>query len=180
MRKMSKFWLFLTALSPALLIANVRLLNYWNTAAWIGIAVSVLLFGSTFIIFRMRKNVSPTKLIVRSVSDDSGQVPTYLITFIFPFLFVSDSPDLPTIGAYSLFLLLMLLLLYRTDLSLVNPALLILGFHVYSVDEGHAGKVIVLSRELPVPGEIYKSRIIFNNLFLLDEDSHKELNSTHV
>lgn len=148
---MGRFWLLLTSLSPALMIASIRTFPSCQWGAAAGFFVGVLMVPATLLLLRKRGEISSDPMIPLGVHDESDQIPAYLITFVFPFLFITESPSQATLVAYSLFAVFLLILLYRADLAVVNPALLMFGFHVYAV-EAKTGSIYLISRRRPVVG----------------------------
>lgn len=166
---MGRFWLYITSLSPAILIFSIRLIPHFLWYAVVGILVSLLLFPAAYWLLSNRRNISAEPVTPLSVYDESGQIPTYLITFIFPFLFVSDTPSPYTIIAYVVFAVFMLALLFRSDVAVVNPALLIAGYHVYTVETA-SGSIYVISRKCPVVNTTFNAHPVSGNLYLQSKD----------
>ncbi|WP_460870312.1 hypothetical protein, partial [Nocardioides pakistanensis] len=83
-----------------------------------------------------------------SVADESAQIPGYLLTFVFPFVFL-DASDWRDGVAWALFAVLAAALVVTTDLVLVSPVLLLAGYRIYRVEttSGYAG--IMLSSFRP-------------------------------
>ena len=98
-------------------------------------------------ILKQRSKLEPETLTPTKVKDETSQIPTYLITFIFPLLFINTTPNSANISAYLCFAALVLLLTFRTNIALVNPALIILGYHIYAIDTSNKRDQLVISRE---------------------------------
>lgn len=162
---MERFWLFISSLSPAILIVSIRLIEKFSVYAWIGIIVGILSFLLAYSVLSGRKKVGPDPITPLGVQDETDQIPTYLITFVFPFLFLSDTPSFCTLVAYGVFLIFMMALLFRTDVALVNPALLLIGYHVYTV-ETVSGSIRVISRRRPVIKTSFKAHSLSGSLYL--------------
>lgn len=148
---MTRIWLFLSSLAPACLIVGVRLLGGdWRWGA-ILILVGVLLFPVAYLVVKTRRSVTPKPITTSEIRDESQQVPTYLLTFIFPFLFI-DVADSWNAAAYAVLILFLALLLFHSDLSLVNPALLAMGYHIYTVQAEGGETLLLISRTRPSAG----------------------------
>lgn len=168
----SRLTLFVSSLSPAFAIASIGL---WDAQGSIKYWFAVLAFATftfTPLVILVRKWKAGRQILsASSVRDDSDQIPTYFITFVFPFLFLSPDMSPSTSRAYIAFAILMALMLFRTPLSTVNPALLIVGLNVYSVELETGSSVYVLSRRksLLTPGKIYAKRIV-SDLYITVND----------
>lgn len=150
----SRILLFLSSLTPVLAIASIRL---WDSQGCLKYGLLVLtiatLIPMTAVILYRRRKAGREILKINSVKDESNEIPTYVITFIFPFLFLSPDMSRTLICAYIAFALLMILMLFQTSLSTINPLLLIFGIHVFEVELETGSSVYVLSRHLTVPSD---------------------------
>lgn len=164
---MSRVWLFLTSLAPALLIASVRFIPNYPILGSTATILSLLLCLSAYLFITARKKLEKNLIHIQAVKDESFQIPTYLITFIFPFLFIDTSPDWATTVAYGLFLCLIGLLIFRTNLSLVNPVLLIAGYKIYESETESQTTSLVISKFRPIPGVTYSSYSLYTGIDLL-------------
>lgn len=169
--RLSRIFLFLSSLSPALAIASIRL---WDVQGpikcWLlALAFTTFLLMPLVILVRRRK-AGPQILKIKSVKDESNEIPTYFITFIFPFLFLSPDMSQTLTWAYIAFAALMLAMLFHTPLSTVNPALLIFGRHVFAVELEAGSIVYVVSQHFPVPTptQIYAKRIL-SDLYIISK-----------
>lgn len=165
---MERFWLFITSLSPAILLVSIRLVPWFPGYAWIGIAAGIISFLGAYLVLVGRKKVGFHPITPQHVQDETDQIPTYLITFVFPFVFVSDTPSFYTLVAYGVFALFIMTLLFRTDVAVVNPALLLAGYHVYTV-ETVSGSVKVISRRRPIIKTTFNAHPISGSLYLSAE-----------
>ena len=130
----TRLLLFVSSLAPALIIAGLRLWDAQHHLSWALCTAGAVAFLLTPLVLVLRRNAGRHELTVADIKDESGQVPTYLLTFVFPFLFLSDQMSRPLIVAYVTFVVFMVLLLYRTPLALINPAMLVAGYRVFSVN----------------------------------------------
>lgn len=152
---MTRFFLSMSSLAPLIGIVAIRMTEV--AASWavaLGI-VAVLSATSLPVVMIARRQAGERPLTVASIRDDSGQIPAYLLTYIFPFAFATvDGPA--AAWAYVVFALLLLVLLMRTDLGLVNPVLLAAGFHSFAVETAAGTSLTLIARRGPLVG----SRIV--------------------
>jgi ABC-type uncharacterized transport system permease subunit len=143
--------LLFSSLSPLMAILAIRLSGDYMALA---IVLTVMACGSAAllpVVLKARGATSPQPYTIAGVKDESGQVPAYVLAYIFPFLFVTidNGRDL---AAYVVFAALLVVLLLRTDLALVNPLLLAAGYHLYAVETNVGRTVVLVSRERPMAG----------------------------
>ncbi|WP_460793176.1 hypothetical protein [Nocardioides pacificus] len=121
----------------------------WASAlAVLGCLAVWSLFG--LIAARSATNEQPFK--IRSIRDESAQVPAYLLTYLFPFLFLTVSGWRDWV-AYAIFAALLVVVIYRTDLVLVNPILLAAGYHVYIIESTSNFEGLLMATKRPLVGQ---------------------------
>lgn len=167
---MGRVYFFASALSPAIIIASIRAFALIGSWAWVGISVGILSFAMTGVLLASRGRVSARVVEAVSVRDRTLQIPSYLITFVYPFLFLSESASSYTLLAYLVFGLLLGLLLIRTDIGLVNPTLLLFGYSLFEV-ETEFDILIVISKRRLMKNEPLKVHLISRNLYILAKRS---------
>ncbi len=129
-----------------------------------------LLFGLVLpVVIVARRKVEPQPIPVLSWRDESSQVPTYLISFIFPVAF-APSGGFEILIAYAFFGFLLFTLLARTDLCLVNPVLLAFGYRLFAGTDAVGRIVILVAKSAPVPGVAIKGHPIFTGAYLFDQE----------
>jgi hypothetical protein len=149
---MLKLRLVASSFAPMAIIVAVRLsLTYPLVALLIG-ALGVLAVLSLLELVLARSMTNQQPFTLTSIRDESAQIPAFLLTYVFPFVFVAIG-DWRDALAYGLFALLLLILIVRTDLVLVNPLLLAFGFHLYIVESSSGYHGILLSSKAPKVGE---------------------------
>lgn len=164
---MARVLLFLSSLAPVFLIVGIRLLGS-IAAVGIGIVVlGVVLFCVALLVFVKRGKVTSRPIVVTGIRDESYQIPIYLLTFVFPFLFIELKNSWDA-AAYIVLILLVLLLLFRTDLSLVNPVLLVLGYHIYAVEAAGGEDLLLIAKNRPRVGGHILGTLLSGNTYLLD------------
>jgi hypothetical protein len=147
----TQFGLLASSLVPALLVLAIRLYPSYNAGSVALAAAGLLLITVLARAMRARDATNAQPIMVTTVEDESNQVPGYVITYIFPFLFLSTG-TIADLAACLVFALFALVLIYRTDLALVNPLLLILGYHLFRLGTT-TDKVILISKLRPLPGQ---------------------------
>lgn len=120
-------------------------------------AVSLIIFA--ILMKNLPSHSSLDVVEVRSVPND-------LINYVFPYIVSFMGLDLGTDGkffGFLLFILLMFVITYRSGQILMNPFLLVAGWHLYEmniVTEGHARCVKALSKDLIKPGDHLESCLV--------------------
>lgn len=136
------------AWSPAALLFAVRISGnhfFWS----IGLMIAGLFaFIGVLLLVSARGATNPQPYKISAVKDESAQVPGYLLTFVFPFVFV-DASSWRDALAWFLFAALAAALVASTDLVLVNPVLLLAGYKIYAVESTSGYNGIMLSAVRP-------------------------------
>ena len=165
--------LFVTGLAPMVAIFAVRLWVTCMPAAIVLGVLALLLAALLMIALSLRRVTAPQPFRLLSVRDDSQQVPTYLLTYIFPFLFVAVD-GWQDLTAYAIFSLLLVVLILRTDLALVNPLLLAAGYHLYVATTTNDQEVVVVSRTRLLPGNAILAHRLADATYRLDRIQTEE------
>lgn len=163
---MTKLVLFLSSLAPLGAVVSIRLAGSHLYIAIIVAAASGLMLAALPYVLRKRDSTNTQTLRGVSVQDESQAIPSYLITYIFPFIF----PAIDTIYdilAYALFIIILVILALRTNLSLVNPALLVCGYHLYIVTLQGGRTITVVSKEKIPSGGTFRAANLFDNAYKL-------------
>lgn len=176
----TRLLLFVSSLAPALIIAGLRLWDAQRHLSWALCGAGAFAFLLTPAVLLLRRKAGRRQLAVSDVKDESGQVPTYLLTFVFPFLFLSATMSKPLIVAYVAFAAFMGLLLYRTPLALINPAMLIAGYRVFSLDVAGEGGAYVLAKEPPLATQPCYAKRIVGGLYISRQKYQEALPSAAV
>jgi hypothetical protein len=137
-------------------IVAIRLAKDHQLVAWLISAFSVIAIISLATLIAARETTNEQPYTLTSVKDESAQVPSYLLTYVFPFIFVDLGSNYDLL-AYALFVALLALMLLRTDLILVNPVLLVAGYHLFQIESSTGYKGLLLSRERPQAGQEIKA-----------------------
>lgn len=142
---MTRTSIFLSSFAPLLGIFALRASHQHR---WLTITLVVLMLVSTALLvvaIRVRENTTTQVIEIGDPTDESPQVPTYLLTYVFPFIFASTD-RWQDAAAYAVFAALLVLLLWQSDAALINPLLLAVGFRLYVFSRG-GDRVIIVSRE---------------------------------
>lgn len=169
----TRLLLFVSSLAPALVIAGLRLLDAQRCLSVSLLVAGGVAFGLTPLVLALRRKAGRQELNVANVKDESAQVPTYLLTFVFPFLFLSGQMGTSMVVAYVVFALFMALLLYRTPLALINPAMLVVGLRVFSVEVAGQGAAYIISRDAPLPSAPACVKRVAEGLYLAVESESR-------
>lgn len=164
---MTRILLFLSSLAPGIVVVSIR---YLGENLWVGItgiALGLILLGIGMWAVRSRDKTRPIPTEVVTLKDETYQIPTYLVTFILPFLFI-EVESVPTLAAYAVFILLVVAILYKSDVSIVSPALLLRGYRLYDVVDKEKRNITVVSRTPPKLSGYEKLRHLSGTVYLLE------------
>jgi hypothetical protein len=144
--------LLASAFSPMLVIFAIRATEQsWLLAAvLLLLAVIAALGGLLLISERSLTNAQPFTIV--GLRDESSQVPAYLLTDLFPFVTVGAT-TWQDWAVYLFFAAFLVLVLVRTDLVLVNPVLLALGYHLYVIESTTRQGIVMVSTRRPAVGQ---------------------------
>lgn len=165
---MTRTLLFMSSLSPGVLVASVRALGQNQSLGVIGIIVGVILMPLGFITIKIRDKAKPIPTELRSMKDQTYQVPTYLVTFVLPFLFI-DAKNIATLVAYAIFILFVALILSKSDISLLNPGLLLLNYRLFDATDKCGRNLTVISRVAPRMSGYESLRHLSGRVYLLEQ-----------
>lgn len=152
---MTKLVILASSLVPVLAVLAVRL---WDRRllALVLVGAAMALTILLFVALSARHHTAAQPYTIADVADESDQIPAYLLTYISPFLFLEVENTRDVIASI-LFGLLVLVLLLRTNLALVNPLLLAVGFHLYRVHTDAGKDMLVVAREKLLRGETFQA-----------------------
>jgi hypothetical protein len=148
----TKFALLSSSLVPIFVVLAIRLSGKQCHTAAALVVISIALTALLIVVLQARRRTTAQPFAVDTIRDESQQIPAYLLTYIFPFLFLSVG-GWRDVAAFLVFALLVLILLFRTDLALVNPLLLATGFHLYSLTTTSGKCLILVAKDKPSPGQ---------------------------
>lgn len=147
---MVRVTMFLGSLTPAFILLGVR--NYADeNLGFMGIFIllSALSIFCSVTTLKIAEGKTPMVKKITEFKDEGVQIPTFLITFIFPFMIMDFNPSSSTFYQQIIFVLILLLILIRIKFSYINPIFLILGYHVYDAKTSSNEGVLVVSKTIP-------------------------------
>lgn len=137
--------IFVSSFAPLLAIFALRASGNHSALAAVLAAAAA---GSALLLIlalRARSGLTLQSVVVSDTSDESPQIPTYLLTYVFPFVFVT-ADRWQDGAAYAVFAALVGLLLWQSDAAYINPLLLVAGFRLYVFSRG-PDRVLIVSRK---------------------------------
>ena len=167
---LTRLWFFLAALAPGILVLLIQLVPTFGWIAWSGIVATSLLVILPQMFYGLRRKVNPEPLMPIAVDDVTEQIPIYLITYVFPFVFFDTKSSGYTLVSYAIFGIILFALLFRTELSLVAPTLLVLGYRVYLVKIKSRDQIYLISRNEPIVCSQLCAHHISSNLYLSSKE----------
>lgn len=163
---MTRFALLSSGLVPALLVLAIRVFHSSRIAAAILFVASLFLTVMLARAMRARDSINAQPFIINTVEDESAQIPAYLVTYIVPFLFLSISGRADLVAGL-VFAFFVLVLVYRTDLALVNPLLLVVGLHLLRLRTVSGVNLILVAKDRPLPGQTIRAVKLSERLYKL-------------
>lgn len=163
---MSKAVLFVSGLFPAILIVGIK---FWDVNPCISIgviAIAALLSQSWRLVQWMSRNSTVSGIDVAEYENDSTQIPTYIITFIFPFIFLNfENQPMSEKMSYLVFGAIIFVLMLRSPYAYINPSLLLSGYSTYKVKDCNGNFYIVIAKPKQISKSIIHARIISDNIY---------------
>ncbi len=134
-RMSTRALLFLSSYSPLFLILSMR---GWHDNRHLALGLALLAFVSLLgliVFLRLARSLQPSLLIVMSVKSRDGDVMSYIVTYLLPFLAIkmNDKMDVASLG---LLLLVIGILYVNSNLIHTNPILSIMGYHLFEIEDG--------------------------------------------
>lgn len=149
---MLRFRLIASSFSPMMLIVAIRMTTGGYIVSAFLLALAIISLISLALLLRARSSTNSQPHHMVEVENENNQVPAYLLTYVFPFvgLAVNGWQD---VVAFTMFFIVLLVILLRTSLVLVNPILLACGYHLYNVRSSSGFEGLVLSKKSFKPGQ---------------------------
>ena len=124
--------LFLSGYMPLFVIFTIQYYPKYQHWALIPAGIGlVALIGLLVFIHRVKMS-EPRSIKVQSVQRKDAEVIAYIFAYVFPFLGLNVDDPMSMIGLGVFFFVLMVLNI-SSNMVHINPALSLLGFHVYEV-----------------------------------------------
>jgi len=137
LRFLSSLLIFLSAYSPLSIIFLIQDFDLEKkelmhaTIVWSIIGVSIISCILTWTAIRFLRMSSPP-IIVKSVSNRSGELINYSIPYMISF-FVMDLGNLKLLLSFGFFMFIMYVLTMKTHNIFINPMLAVMGYNIYDV-----------------------------------------------
>ena len=124
--------LFLSGYLPLFLIFTIQYYPRYGAWAFIPLAIGLLAAIGLASFIGWVKGTEPTPLEIKSVQRKDAEVIAYIFAYVFPFLGFNIEDSASTIGMAVFFVVLMILNV-SSNMIHINPALNLLGYHVYEI-----------------------------------------------
>jgi hypothetical protein len=126
--------LFLSSYAPLFLILAMR---GWHDNRYFAVSlgiIAVLSVSGLIVFLKFAHKLQPGPLIVTSVKSRDGDVMSYIVTYLLPFLAIklSDKMDVASLG---LLLLVVGILYVNSNLIHTNPILSMMGYHLFEIED---------------------------------------------
>jgi len=147
----SRLLLTLSAYSPLAILTGIRVTDPLLSWALIGggIFAGLCLYLNLWLAAKANP-ADPLRMV--DVTDRSGDLPSYLMTYLLPFVIVVN-PSPRDLAALCLFGLLLLYVSFQSSTIAVNPWIYVIGLRLYNgrIDRGAEGtdEVLLLSHRKP-------------------------------
>jgi hypothetical protein len=128
-----------------------------------GLSIVVL-----FAFLRAARKLAPSKVVVCSVKSRDGDVMSYIVTYLLPFLVVKLN-DLTDVGSLSIVLVVIGLLYVNSNMIYTNPVLNLVGYHTFEIDDGDGKTTALICRRTYVRIESEINVISIGDYVLLEK-----------
>jgi len=147
--------LFLSSYAPLFVIIAVR---SWSTNRHLAVGLGILAVLSVVVLFAFLHTVrtlSVTKMKVASVRSRDGDVMSYIVTYLLPFLAVKPD-DLTDVMSQGIFFLVIGILYVNSHMIYANPILNIVGYHIFEIEdvEGKVSSLICNRSYIRIGSEV--------------------------
>jgi hypothetical protein len=137
--------LFLSSYSPLFLIFALHLwrLHRLTSEALMGLAILSLIGLAAFLSYAQQFQATTT--VVKSVKSRDGDVMSYIVTYLLPFLAVKLDDYLDGFS-FGLLLLVVAVLYVNSNLIYVNPILNLRGYHIFEVEDSNKKTSVLICK----------------------------------
>lgn len=144
-----KAFLFLSSYLPLWLVLAVVNCKQLGVGVVVPIVLAVL--GAIGIVWLVRevRTTAPTPLTVGRVERNDLESVTYVLTYLFPFV-GNLLGDQSTAIDLAILFVFVLAVYVRADLFYINPVLVLLGWHVYRVEDSEENELVLLAGPKPL------------------------------
>jgi hypothetical protein len=137
-RKMPNFLtrliLFLSSYAPLFLIVAMRGWRDTRPVAYALIGVAVVSVIVLFVFLSSARKLAPGKVSVASVVSRDGDVMSYIVTYLLPFLAVKLN-DPMDVGSLVVVFIVIAILYVNSNMIQTNPVLNLVGYHVFEIED---------------------------------------------
>ncbi len=138
-------------------------INIYHYCLIVFLAVLLILIVLTIISFLLTKNFKcygeELPETIEKVAGNNEIGLEFFMTYIVS-LIMSDLTNIGKIIAFIVVLIIMIILIYKTDLYFINPILIVLGYNFYNIETQIGGKYKCMSRNIIKVGD----KIIFKKV----------------
>lgn len=155
--------LLLSSYSPLPLLIGIR--DYNSGQMWVLFALAALFaLALPALWLAKRRTTERAQRVITEVSSDGDEVAGYLMSYILPFVSLSQPTgrDLIAFAVFGLFLLAAYLQAGRVP---VNPWLLLVRARTWRIGTG-TDNFMLLARTEPVPGDVFKAVRVTQGLYV--------------
>jgi len=128
----SRAILFLSGYLPLFLIFTVQYYQHYKWWALIPLSLAAVAAVGLFMFLKWVQAGEPRPLKIENVQRKDAEVIAYIFAYVFPFLGLKIDDPANVIGLAIFFLVLMILNV-SSNMVHINPALNLLGYHVYDI-----------------------------------------------
>lgn len=158
--------LFLSGYVPLFLIFTIQYYPRYGRRALIPFGIGVAAAIGLAIWLRWVKTSSPRPLVVQTVQRKDAEVIAYIFAYVFPFLGLNVEDPASTLGLAVFFIVLMILNV-SSNMIHINPALNIIGYHVYEISaDDQGGHTLITRRKRLIPSTELKAVRIGDDLWM--------------
>jgi hypothetical protein len=142
----TRFLLTATSLAPALLVYGVTLWEDSRSASWFCLIVTAVLAGASFALLRVIDRYGAEETMkIKSVVHKDSQLLVFLVAYVLPLVYAEQ--EAVDVAALVVFLIIVTITLYRSDIVHVNPLLGLLGYHFFEVQsEDGVTRLLITTR----------------------------------
>jgi hypothetical protein len=156
--------LFLSSYAPLLVIYGIKAEcpPWLPVACWLAAAV---FSGLLLDLVAEGKRLAPREFPVLSASGAEGEVASYVASYLLPFL-TTSAPTVREIWAYGLFIVLVGIVMTRSEMLHVNPLIYLTGYRVFTLRTTGGGSYYLISRLRPREGDLVRATLIRGQLLV--------------
>jgi hypothetical protein len=173
MRNLTKVMLFISSYAPlSVILCILSLQNSWRMAVAL-LSVGVIGILWLVIFLRVQQSKQPFMGLIAQAQQRDGEIMGYIATYIVPFV------TLPFDNWYraSAFLVLLVtigFLYVNSNMLYVNPALMLLGFHLYAITLDNSQAPYLCLTRRPVKKGDYLPLLLVHKGILIEKQAGRK------